>query len=326
MKTESGASGDVTLNFIRALAPTVGFNVTQRTFRVGDVVNFNFTVKTVSAATTVRFGIADSNGAFLASHSETVNVAANQTTRINHTMKVTRAGTFNIRILNPSGNVAYIVEGVCIYRPRITHDTMIRYDTTARNYYGGAPSAESAIRTAFSSATREFDRFGIFFNAHSPAFSVDLNGGDCPQPVSETCRLPGLIFNYCGALNRCATDHHKGTRRLLNMHRVSNTFSVRVVGHVVCQQYGNDHHIGDGVAIAPLTSTSPIGRDSVVNVGRHSTGLTLPAIIQHELTHNLGVANHCIFLCVMNRDFNEIQINQWCSSCTAHIVHFRNSN
>jgi hypothetical protein len=323
MKTDSSAATQ-TFNIVnRTINPGEGFNVaTNRAFRAGDIVQFSLIVTKLAAVPSVviEFGVAQSNGTFLAgSRRQTLTGIS---TAINFTVQVGQTGNFNIRIANrnPLTGSLTIMDGRCTHRPRLSHDLIIRYDTTASTHYAGAPYAESAIRTAFSEATREFDRFGIFYNWNSPAISFDLNGGDCPEPRRESCRLPGLIFNYCGALNRCATAHHKSDTRINSILRLPNTHVLRVVGHTLCYSSGANHRTSGGIATVR-------GRDSTVTTVWDTS---LAFLIQHELSHNLGASHTtCLWTptnnvrCALGYNEHNEDINNWCTSCTQAIFAHR---
>ena len=158
----------------------------------------------------------------------------------------------------------------------------------------------------YTDAVKAFDtEFDIKFNLTSTSISNLLNGSDCPNSSNS-----GICTIACGPLAQCNTTHHKGNI-LLNVCIHSTYNTVRLVGHRLCSSTTGTHHDVNGFA-------KRNGRDSAVTTESINTNVT--RTIQHELSHNLGVADgECSNQpCIIKGD-----VNKWCDNCKTIIFQNR---
>ena len=165
---------------------------------------------------------------------------------------------------------------------------------------------EQQLRTAFSNATAGFkSTFGITFTLDYVSSSSALS-----RPRSCT----GVCSTSCCGSSNCDTAHGNSGRRLLKKMSSTYTFRIGVVGHALCGGDGKNHIGISGVAEFPDES-----RRAVITT---NTVYSLKYLMQHELSHNLGVWTHCSGKseCVMNEDLE--YTDKW---CTAHSNMIKNN-
>jgi hypothetical protein len=322
MKTESGAATQ-TFNIVnRTLGRGGTFNVaTNRTFRVGDVIDFNFNITQQSPnGSSFRFGIANSSGTFVQSRQERITTLGYVGQSVIFKMKIEHAGTYNIRIANTdttSGSIT--VNGSCIHRPRISHNAAIRYDPSFRNFcVAEGWNTDVVVVNHLRTATARFDEFAIFFTNGSPTFLAGLSGAQCDVNLSGICNTLPSLLGGCGLVLNCNTEHHRSAERLIKIGGGTTSFTIRMVAHGLCRNPSGISHS----SLAGLGS-APGGRESIVT---NTGGWAIQLNIQHELSHNIGVRGHCnsaVVWCVMNENPSRTRINDWCGSCSNQILTHR---
>ena len=168
---------------------------------------------------------------------------------------------------------------------------------SAQILYGSTyTGTEQRLRDAFSSATSGFSStFDITFTLSSVNSSTALNR---PRNCSDVCST------FCCGSSNCDSSHSNGGMRILRKMSSNSTFRIGVVGHVLCYGTGGKHARIAGIAEFPGES-----RRTVITT---EVGFTLKYLMQHELSHNLGVRTHCSSQCVMNED--NTYVDKWCTT------------
>jgi hypothetical protein len=191
--------------------------------------------------------------------------------------------TIRARLLSgPAGTMTVTVTNVREHNIRIRHDTASLTLVSASNMTSSLTTATNGI----------FNNFEIRFNLNgSPTSATVLDGS------GSICNLNNCNVHGTGVAHRRAD-------LLLEDEKDANIHTLRIVGTRLC---GLDR----GVRVPVAGFANVLGRESVATV--FPTGFRFSEIIQHELTHNLGVQNHCTNRCIMNG--NNIALNTWCSPC-----------
>lgn len=291
----------------------------------GDVVEFRLTVRgpvsnePFSATIEVALARPDGTIAHVLPH-----VVGPHATTVDLTLRVERGGQYHIRIFNRTNSATrVVVNGNAFYRPHVIHQAAIIFDATAQAHFGSPSATRTQISNAFRLATAEFARFGISFatGVNQPTLYTLLDGGNCHNNVGNLngiCNTQLMLLGGCGTVIDCHMIHHRGTGRLNRVGTMANTYVVRVVGHGLCNKISNTvphGDVGGAVNLAP-------GFNSIATVA--PTGYPLRLIIQHELSHNIGVVNHCTTQnCVMNPAPLVSSFNNWCLVCRDQIIRHR---
>jgi hypothetical protein len=183
----------------------------------------------------------------------------------------------------------------------VTRSSRIYYDSTFASNYSGLVAN---LTTMFHGTTGAFrTTFGVDFGHPNKSQLSTLNGASCnPNNLTTICS------SSChGNNNNCNTAHRRGARRLNAISSSSTIHTVRMVDHAICWWSGSSHSAVYGLG-------TYLGRDTILTM-RASVSYTL--LIQHELSHNLGVDGHCTSRCIMNP--NNAALSVWCSSCASKI-------
>jgi hypothetical protein len=315
--------------FARPLNPrgTTGstFNCThERFFSTGDTVVFNFMYNPQNA--TMRYGFVQPNGVMLL-RSRTSGVQATSPS-----MTITQTGVHRLVLINES-NLTIAVAGSFTHMDRrVNHNARIRFDETL--YRGHPMSArQGAAATHFYNATGAFlSTFNINFNLNINDIreAAELDGNTCPRTRNQDDKYCSILPPINGCYYECFTGsinggHHKSSRRLLRTISSTTVFNVMMVGHFMCLRdtppgVTGEHGRNRGEAWHP--AGIPSRRDSISSFDAARFDIT----IQHELSHNLGVAGHCDFItrdvpCVTKslRVPSLQVINTWCTHCSNQI-------
>lgn len=195
--------------------------------------------------------------------------------------------------------------------PLIEYDCVIYYDE-------GKNLSHTTLSNQFAAATAAFKQeFGIEFTLTSISCESDLN----KLVNEENCTLSDaqICTTACAPLNQCEEKHHKSGSRILGLcDYESAIFEMRLVSHILC---GNLTPQNTNTSVSGHQSTmgtADAGTDTVV-VSAVTNSVT--AIMQHELSHNLG-ADHTTCEggdCIL---YNDSTIGVWCSSCASSISRF----
>ena len=294
-----------TYTYSSTYIPVGTHTVATRYMTGGDTVKFNMTYTPPNM--TVNYGIVSPSGSFTyvtsLSGSMTLSFTAQQ------------AGQHSIRIMNNGSSPIY-VSGTCTYSDnRVYRSARIRYDAS----YGPSNSAViSGLTAQFNSATSGFEStFGIVFSLNGDVEQTTaLNG--------STCRLADNLFcnadngTACGVDANCNTNHIKSAARLIGLLPSPSINTIRVVGHAICwydTRTSPYEHFGTTVTGSGLGGLGSLrGRDTIVTSRAAST---LPTLIQHQLSHNLG-ATDCTNPCAVNANY--FILDKWCTTCTNSIL------
>ncbi|MDR2532140.1 MAG: hypothetical protein LBC82_04785 [Oscillospiraceae bacterium] len=269
----------------------------------GDTVTFNLT----TTHNNVRIGlIRQSDGMFFGG---LIPVGGS----VRSTLTIPQAGTYRFRVINDS-STAVTVTGTWTHQSNIKiHDARIRFDTS---YGPNNNTTITGLSMHFSNATGGIgSNFGIFFSLIGTQQSADLNGSTCRLADNLFCNSDG--GTACGTNSNCNTSHIKGASRLNALLTSPTIHTVRVVGHALCwwdTRTTPGNHIGTSATGSGLggLGVRP-GRNTILT---NRSILSIPILMQHELSHNLG-ATDCSNLCIMNA--NNIEFNRWCTTCSSAI-------
>ncbi|MCL2036361.1 MAG: hypothetical protein FWG83_03110 [Oscillospiraceae bacterium] len=209
---------------------------------------------------------------------------------------VPTAGIYRFAIVNQTNFPMVVIQTASWTHTRNVKTRLARIITDWNGIEGNATDAFNAATPAL------MEKFGIKLILALTTTNGNLSGY-CPRTtIDEICRVGN---NLCG--QTCNGVHHKNGSRVLGIDPGFLEYVVRVVGYRMC--YSSNGH-GE---IAGLANVN--GRNSVIST--LSSGQFFSQVIQHELSHNLGVQGHCDNVCTMNDDSREI--NTWCSSCSNQI-------
>jgi hypothetical protein len=194
-------------------------------------------------------------------------------------------------------SLAMTENGTASRRPAVSV-TVREIVHTARIIYNGVSLTETQMLSNYNNAVASIrSEFGIRFQPSTPTSDSRLVGVNCG----------------CNALGSGVS--HRSASALLNIGG-NNNHTLRIVAHLLC---GDGEQVG-GVARAP-------GRESVVTTDWFEP---LTFLIQHELSHNLGVRyydNNNNPLCDVLRGLNvrcamggpHTDVNHWCDGCRTQI-------
>jgi len=280
----------------------------------GDRIRFNASY-TPSSGRRVEYGIENLTGPPTSIFLTTTNGS------MTGTVEATSSGPHIIIVKNSanSGGNITLAGGTCTYTDRsVTHNARIRYD----DYIRARPDPVAYSTTNFNQATNGItDTFGIRFSLTTVQYSSLLNGSQCPNtPGTSMCNTHAYnppTQNGCGALLTCSWNHHKSNIRLLELLHLSSSFTVRVVGHSLCAVKVNTPHYDVSGSGWYTWQHTPPRRDTIATT---ISNFSLPIIIQHELSHNLG-AQDCGNRCIMNDE--NIELNRWCTTCKGAIKSYK---
>ena len=150
-----------------------------------------------------------------------------------------------------------------------------------------------------------------------------LDGSNCGLAYDLICT------NVCQGqgFTSCANDHHKSAHRLFyKLPSPSSTgiYICGVVGHALCAVYSCEDIGHNPCGLFGATVQHHINVGGLASIGgTHSlVSKEIPAVIQHELSHNFGAPDHYNnpntsgVICIMNKtDYKDT----WCSSCKSTI-------
>jgi len=187
------------------------------------------------------------------------------------------------------------------YTARILRDNVVA-QTTAQNAYN---SAIGAFVSNFNIS---------FYSLSNNVANTDLNLSSSCTPGSGT-----ICSTLCGTLSNCnsTSGHHKSSGRLLNLHRTSTEFTIRVVSYKLCWYGWSPLKHGE---VSGLGDTWG-GRNSVVTNHSSPGSYSLQYLIRHELSHNLGVDDD---VCTVNEACVIKDENGYNSWCTKHRNQIKN--
>ncbi|MCL2628946.1 MAG: hypothetical protein FWD44_09685 [Oscillospiraceae bacterium] len=281
------------------IAPNGFLTIATITMFAGDTVTFNMTYSPNNNRQ-VDYGFIEPSGSFVSRSS------TNGT--MNMTITVQETGQHIIRIYNRS-SVIITVNGRATHNNRVvTHNARVRYDVS---YGPNNSTVISGLSNQYGNATSSIrNTFGINFVLSGDVEQSNiLNGSNCGLLNIDPC-IASCLPAPNNTLSRCNGNHHKSDARLNSLLQSTSRHTLRVVGHILCYWSGS-HEVSVG-------SADIKGRNSIVS--SYSPNLT--ATIQHELTHNLGVNNHCTNTqqCIMKPIGHSLRVmNRWCTSCSVII-------
>jgi hypothetical protein len=187
--------------------------------------------------------------------------------------------------------------------------------------YVGAAKPISMATSGITTVSNGFkNKFGVSFELNGLSQSDTLNGshtsngGTCPRSNSVACNANCSNKTTNKNCNSSITDggHHKSGERLLNLLKTSSMYTIRVVGHALCS-YNNVNEVHYGFGENGFVGGMALrgGKDSIVTT---VSDTPINTLIQHELSHNLGIIDCSTYKCIMNAS-GEPELNNWCTNC-----------
>jgi hypothetical protein len=151
-----------------------------------------------------------------------------------------------------------------------------------------------------------------FYDTFDTSFGLDIIT-PTKNTLNKDCRT-GIDCNIscCNSTN-CDKSHNNGSMRTLSeLLRDSFRYTIGVVGHRLCN--GRDHYLSLHLRnlhgkVAGSSEFPWEGRRSIITT---ESGYNEYYLMQHELSHNLGINTHCTDRCVMNE--NDEFMNTWCDN------------
>ena len=191
---------------------------------------------------------------------------------------------------------------LCNQYAHVTLISRILYDSNI-----GQTSA--SYQQIFNDATAGIlSKYNIRFYNYSTTSTSLLNlDPDCSNPhVYDPCS------DLCGPLNMCSTTHHKSGDRILDTFASDFYYTCSFVEYNICHYdtEEDEHNPCNGLG-------NVSGQNCVVS---YFGSRNRVVVLQHELSHNLGVSGHDCTpnqQCVMNS--NNPTLDHWCDNHSAMI-------
>ena len=192
---------------------------------------------------------------------------------------------------------------LCEQYAHITLISRIMYDSKLS-------MSDTDVEQIFNDATAGIlAEFNIrFYNTSTTATTLlSFDSTNCSAPSSFT-----ICNASCGSDSTCSTNHHKSADKHLSDFTSEFYYTWRLVEHVICRY--------DATKSTPHGEI--LGRGNVSGKNTIVSYIGSPnrkAILQHELSHNLGVSDHD---CTPGQDCimtSSAQINHWCDKHAAMI-------
>ncbi|MBP3370863.1 MAG: RICIN domain-containing protein [Clostridia bacterium] len=191
---------------------------------------------------------------------------------------------------------------LCNQYAHVTLISRIMYDSNI------GQSSES-YQQIFNDATAGIlSKYNIRFYNYSTTSTSLLNlDPDCSNPyVYDPCS------DLCGPLNMCSTTHHKSGDRILDTFASDFYYTCSFVEYNICHYdtEEDEHNPCNGLG-------NVSGQNCVVS---YFGSRNRVVVLQHELSHNLGVSGHDCTpnqQCVMNS--NNPTLDHWCDNHSAMI-------